>query len=201
MRLVPMSKRRHCLAVGFAGVSLGLIITPMLDMSFQILAFFIMTYHPSALEGHVPGRLAPAERPAHLGPDQPVPGPEIPIGGDPLDELTDVILVDIKATGKGQETGLQLAGSPRQLFIKTSVDTQAQMLADVNDDFGVALRRLEARLADMLKKDASRKTSLKIVADGELRQQYVVGVYDACKKAGFVNIFFVPPPLLNTKLR
>src|ERR1700732_803229 len=41
------------------GVNLGLIITPMLDMSFQILSFFIMTYHPSALEGHIAGSLAP----------------------------------------------------------------------------------------------------------------------------------------------
>src|SRR2546423_10718335 len=28
-------------------------ITPMLDMAFQLLMFFIMTYHPSALEGHM----------------------------------------------------------------------------------------------------------------------------------------------------
>src|SRR5260370_35183942 len=44
---------------GPGGVNLGLIITPMLDMSFQILSFFIMTYNPSALEGHIPGSLAP----------------------------------------------------------------------------------------------------------------------------------------------
>src|SRR6266704_1912795 len=39
-------------------------ITPMLDMSFQILFFFVMTYHPSALEGqldlHLPAQ--PNER-------------------------------------------------------------------------------------------------------------------------------------------
>ena len=46
---------------GSQGVQLGLIITPMLDMSFQILAFFIMTYNPSALEGHIPGSLVPPE--------------------------------------------------------------------------------------------------------------------------------------------
>src|SRR5438477_9504059 len=28
-------------------------ITPMLDMAFQLLMFFILTYHPSALEGHM----------------------------------------------------------------------------------------------------------------------------------------------------
>ena len=51
-------RKRH-VATASAGVALGLIITPMLDMSFQILSFFIMTYHPSALEGHVNGTLPP----------------------------------------------------------------------------------------------------------------------------------------------
>ena len=36
-----------------AGLSLGLIITPMLDMSFQLLAFFIMTFKPAPTEGHI----------------------------------------------------------------------------------------------------------------------------------------------------
>ena len=50
-------KGRHAESGG--GVQLGLIITPMLDMSFQLMAFFIMTYHPSALEGHIDGNLLP----------------------------------------------------------------------------------------------------------------------------------------------
>ena len=40
-----------------AGPNLNPIITPMLDMAFQLMAFFIMTYHPSALEGHIDGKL------------------------------------------------------------------------------------------------------------------------------------------------
>ena len=51
--------RQHRGATDMGGVALGLIITPMLDMSFQILSFFIMTYHPSALEGHINGNLVP----------------------------------------------------------------------------------------------------------------------------------------------
>ena len=56
-----MSHRRSVAGAGSVGVQLSLIVTPMLDMSFQILAFFIMTYHPSALEGHIPGSLVPPE--------------------------------------------------------------------------------------------------------------------------------------------
>ena len=32
------------------GVNLGLIITPMLDMAFQLMAFFIMTFQPLSEE-------------------------------------------------------------------------------------------------------------------------------------------------------
>src|SRR5207302_10768977 len=63
-----MSKK-HKVDHGGGGVNLGLIITPMLDMSFQILSFFIMTYHPSALEGHIAGSLAPPEKVATKAPE------------------------------------------------------------------------------------------------------------------------------------
>src|ERR1700736_3569201 len=44
-----MSRRRKA----EPGPEVELPITPMLDMAFQLLAFFILTYHPSALEGQV----------------------------------------------------------------------------------------------------------------------------------------------------
>jgi len=36
-----------------AGPEPTLPVTPMLDMAFQLLAFFVMTYHPSDLEGQM----------------------------------------------------------------------------------------------------------------------------------------------------
>jgi biopolymer transport protein ExbD len=54
------------------GADLGIIITPMLDMAFQLLAFFIMTYHPPAREAIVDDQLLPAalkdNRPGTKGP-------------------------------------------------------------------------------------------------------------------------------------
>src|SRR5437764_94770 len=38
---------------GQPDVEINLPITPMLDMSFQLLTFFIFTYHPSAMEGQM----------------------------------------------------------------------------------------------------------------------------------------------------
>src|SRR2546423_15371968 len=95
-------KKKH--ASGAGGVNLSLIITPMLDMAFQILAFFIMTYHPSALEGHIPGSLVPPDNFAKKGPKDPsIPNPEeaLSVPEDQLDPaLKEAISVTLKSIAK-----------------------------------------------------------------------------------------------------
>ena len=207
-----MAHRKSVAGGGSQGVQLGLIITPMLDMAFQILAFFIMTYNPSALEGHIPGSLVPPEnfakksKDANINPNEnllSVPEDEL------LPELQDAITVKVKAIQKGQEFGARTEGSPAQVFLKTTLDEE--MIADVNVDLKKdALPKLDARLKEMLKKGATNKTNIKIAADGELRQQYVMMIYDTIKGAkikdgdktmAFEKIHFVPPPVLNSKLK
>lgn len=57
-------------------------ITPMLDMAFQILAFFIMTYNPMPLEGQFAMSLLPVEPQVQLeqapAESEDEPNPEIP---------------------------------------------------------------------------------------------------------------------------
>src|SRR5438477_11186925 len=99
---------------GATGVQLSLIITPMLDMSFQILAFFIMTYHPSALEGHIPGSLVPPENFAKKSQDANINPNENLLSVPPeelLPELQDAITVHVKAIQKGEEVGTRVEGS------------------------------------------------------------------------------------------
>jgi biopolymer transport protein ExbD len=201
-------KRKKLQGSSSQGVQLGLIITPMLDMSFQLLAFFIMTYHPSALEGHIPGSLVPPEDFAKKSKDNnPVPQ-ENPLSvpeEELLPELQESITVKIKSIAKGQETGALVEGSPAQIFLKTPQETEPQLIADptqifTKDPVKDAMVILDSKLKDMIAKGATKKTNLKIAADGDLRQQYVMQVYDTCKKAGFDKIHFVPPPVLNTKI-
>jgi biopolymer transport protein ExbD len=45
---------------GGEGVQLGMVITPMLDMAFQLLAFFVMVYNPQPQESRVDAGLLPA---------------------------------------------------------------------------------------------------------------------------------------------
>ena len=49
-------------------------VTPMLDMTFQLLAFFILTYHPSSLEGQMEFSL-PAAASGQPNPEQVNPEP------------------------------------------------------------------------------------------------------------------------------
>src|SRR5438552_16226597 len=94
-----MSKK-HKIVHGAGGVNLGLIITPMLDMSFQILSFFIMTYHPSALEAHVNGKLVPPSKPLIHG-KQNVPQDD-PLLSVQDPELEATLQVFVEAIPKGQ---------------------------------------------------------------------------------------------------
>jgi biopolymer transport protein ExbD len=185
------------------GVQLGLIITPMLDMSFQILAFFIMTYHPSALEAHIPGSLTPPENPATKSKDPSVPA-------DPPDsvpeellmpELDSAITVQVKAVLKDQEEAMKRkVGSPGQIFVRSAIETAPELLegSDVVE-FPKALEMLEARLKQMGGGKGS-KANLKIAADGGLRYKYVLQVYDTAKRAGFERVHFVPPTI-KSKLK
>lgn len=60
-----MRRRRHRVssssASGSEFSSTSVFVTPMLDMAFQILAFFVFTYHPAAIEGQFPINLAQGE--------------------------------------------------------------------------------------------------------------------------------------------
>src|SRR5207253_11303417 len=98
-RAQNMRPKRRLKTDSGGGVQLGLIITPMLDMSFQLMAFFIMTYHPSALEGHIDGNLLPPTLVATKGANA------MPMDLPAVDEepaLQDVLLVVVKAAAKGQ---------------------------------------------------------------------------------------------------
>jgi len=194
---------------GAQGVQLGLIITPMLDMSFQILAFFIMTYNPSPFEGHIPGSLVPPENYAKKSKDaNPMPDVEMPLSipEEDLDPtLQEAITIKAKVILKGQEIGNRTEGMIGQIFVKTALDTEATLVADTDVPIDAAMKKLEEKLISMSAKgagkDAKTKTHLKIAAEGELRQQYIMLMYDAGKKAGYQNIHFVPPPVLNAKFK
>jgi biopolymer transport protein ExbD len=183
------------------GVNLGIIITPMLDMAFQVLAFFIMTYHPSALEGHFDIKMLPPEKVAAKGKEDTSKDP--PTDAPP--ELTDVLLVSVKAVGKGQSEGNRTEGDPSRIELKRPEDSNPELISDLNNDvsYEEGLKKLSAELKKFLEDPSHTKANIKIAPDPELKQRYTLALYDACKGTReeplFQNIQFVAPIVAPTK--
>jgi biopolymer transport protein ExbD len=174
-----------------SGVNLGLIITPFLDMAFQILAFFIMTYHPSHLEGHVDGSLMPkgAGQGGVIDPLAPV---EPPIA-EVENLLNDVLQVSVKTSTN--ETQRTFDGQPRLIVLKRPQAAGSDRIAE-GDTWDSAKKKLKDALAAFLQekgRDKNAKASVKIDADSDLKHQYVMDVYDVCKQAGISEVSFVSP--------
>jgi biopolymer transport protein ExbD len=176
------------------GVNLGLIITPMLDMAFQLLAFFVMTYHPHATEGHIDGKLLPPTNVQPAGKKEKKDTFDAPVDRDP--DAKDNLIVTIKGVAKGQTEGRHNEGEPTRILLKRPENAgQPDTIADTDIEWRTGLKKLRDELVRIHKSPSTSNVGVSIEADPDLHQQYVVQVYDVCKAAGFRTIGFVAPPL------
>jgi biopolymer transport protein ExbD len=149
-------------------------ITPMLDMTFQIFAFFIMTFHPAALEGQMEMTL-PAAGEAKAK-DISTVDPTKPSDADL--ELPSEVTVMVRTVRDGVNDGA----------ISQIVVQQLEGETPVNDLAGLK-RHLEKIRTGLKNQD-----DIKIQADSKLKYAFVVEVMDTCIKAGFARVGFAPPP-------
>ncbi len=177
--------RSRTSAVDSPGVQLSTIITPMLDMAFQILAFFIMTYHPSSLEAHIPGALPENDR-VHRPGAGPVLEPELEVPVDPLHLLENSIAVRLEASR-------HQTGDVGKIYVRQGEEVHDEPIADADrDSVAKCLVDLRRRMVE-IRSRVLMPTSIRISADGEIHQGSLVKVYDACKQAGFATIQFIRP--------
>jgi biopolymer transport protein ExbD len=159
-----------------AGPEPTLPITPMLDMAFQLLAFFVMTYHPSDLEGQMELSL-PSEAIAQAQDKEDI-KPDAPVDKDQDLKLAANVTVIIRTQRDNVNAGL-ISGISLQDDAGTSaVDTLDKLLAELKARRGLV----------------ENKENIKIQADNKLKWEEVISVMDVCQQAGFKNISFVPPP-------
>jgi biopolymer transport protein ExbD len=158
-----------------AGPEPNLPITPMLDMAFQLLAFFVMTYHPSDLEGQMDLSL-PSENITQAKKQDEVQADAKPDPNQALElpaNLTVIIRTQMDNVNNGRISALTLQddAGPHQI-----------------DNLDKLATELEER-----SKTVENKENIKIQADGRLKWEAVVQVMDVCQQAGFKNISFVQP--------
>jgi biopolymer transport protein ExbD len=134
-------------------------ITPMLDMSFQLLAFFILTFRPAPVEGQF----------TLAGPRM---GQEV--NAWPALDAPAVFIVRVEARPNGAISNLTLrekdAADPRPL------------------DLGVDRARLQAELKKRYDGLKDKPGKLILEVEPALLQEHVVQLIDAGVRAGFQNI-------------
>jgi biopolymer transport protein ExbD len=166
-------------------VEINKVITPMLDMAFQIFAFFIVIYHPSQLEGQLLLSLpdaaqAKAAKPEEAAPDQSIPGAlELPA------EIT--VVVRTKRPDGSQD------GSITQISVQERLGTKDVIKQDAGSKDVPNLDALRKYLQSV-RSGLSNQNDIKIEAESGLRYEYVMQVMDMCTRAGFKNVGFAPPP-------
>jgi biopolymer transport protein ExbD len=142
-------------------------ITPMLDMTFQLMAFFIATYHPAPTEGQIAMAL-------------------------PLDKQTSK-----SATPTEQNEDLDVKSSVLVIVRSESggISGLAMRRDQTNEPINYdSLKDLEDALKKVAQQEGKGKevvdTTLKISADNRLKYVHLVEVMDACLRAGFTKLGF-----------
>jgi biopolymer transport protein ExbD len=159
-------------------------ITPMLDLAFQVLLFFILTYHPSQFEGQMDLALpdigqAKAASPKDAKPEQAGPG-EL--------ELPSEITVFVKTEHGGSNDGDITQISVQERQGTKEIPSQKEGTKPIPD-----LKALRSYL-EKARGELSNQDDIKIQADSMLKYKFVMEVMDVCTQAGFRSVGFGPPP-------
>jgi biopolymer transport protein ExbD len=159
------------------GPEVELPITPMLDMAFQLLTFFIFTYHPSALEGQMELNL-PAEREARAEKQENVDPNALSDDNTNVDLPADLtVILKTQASDSGAVSQYTVEGREGGSSMAT-------------------VEELRKKLEE-LQQEVTNKEDIKIKADSGIKYAYVIEVMDACTRAGFKRVGFAAPPDLN----
>jgi biopolymer transport protein ExbD len=146
-------------------VDVTLPITPMLDMSFQLLSFFILTFHPMPIEGQLSVNLPKIDA-ADKPQDDPTP-PQ-----DQKDEYT----VTAISNSSGEIANLGLKGPAADLG-------NIKNLAELLD-----------QLKKIAKSTASGASGIAITieASPDLLYARLIELMDLCKRAGYESVNLMP---------
>jgi len=170
-------------------------ITPMLDMAFQLLTFFIFTYHPSGLEGQMELLLPQkGDKAAHKAQDiNPLTAPDTQEPELPLD-LTVVVKAsetDPRTYSLILEEGVTRTPMPNKEALTNHL---SKLFLVKEKDINDRASALAERDRETFKYNEFKKLGVKLQGDSKLKWSTVVEVMDACRDAKFGNVSFAQPP-------
>jgi biopolymer transport protein ExbD len=132
--------------------STSIFITPMLDMTFQLLAFFILIFNPTALEGQFPITLAAGQEggPKKLEQTPPPAAPTVTV-------TRPMVTVVAKARDRGGRLGsleIILAGGQNEIIKGAEQAADANVAShDEEKETQLLLAQLEAKLLEYRQDD------------------------------------------------
>lgn len=173
-----MNRRRRHSNVDF--VEPDLPITPMLDMSFQLLAFFIMTFKPTPTEGQIAMSLPPAQE---GGPSANIP--------DITAEQPKKYVITVSAHEGGTIRGITFKeeGAAGEGGEDLGADVEKSLLPKLKGLYETEKKRIDAAKA---KGTTIPPPKLTIAIGDKLLQAYVIQVFDAAVQAGYTDVAPVP---------
>lgn len=164
--MLGRKKNRH----GNDYVEPDLPITPMLDMSFQLLAFFVTTYSPGPIEAMIPSSLPKLDG-----------GPNTTLTL-PTEDESEEYTIQVESTESG-------AIDSMVVFTKATAGTPENL----GKDHKSLLTYLDGKFKALKGKPAGKVT---LELGDDLNYQNVVLLIDQARKAGFEK---VAPTILNRK--
>jgi biopolymer transport protein ExbD len=174
------------------GTSVAIPIVPMLDMTFQLLFFFVATFNVSEGEGQMRMNL-PSSGEAKAKDQSQV---DLTKQSDTeLDVPSDFVVV-VKSFPGGLSVAIRDNAKVSEVgniqdLDKLKTDEQRRRLLELMDKLSSTLK---AKYDEKKKEDPKASNNVKIEANANMRYSTLVSVMDACLKAGYSQVGFAPPP-------
>jgi biopolymer transport protein ExbD len=171
-------------------IEMALPIVPMLDLSFQLLFFFVATFNPGKAEGKLQMNLpasgqAKAQDQSQVDPSK-ISEPNLEIPSDfvvVVSAREDSFTLSIRDSEKVNEVGVL-----RNLTKENRKEEVAKLL-------DILRERLAEKLKGRQAKDGDKAgDNVKIEATKKTKHADLVAVMDACIRAGYTQVGFAPPP-------
>ena len=161
-------------------------VVPMLDMTFQLLFFFIITFQaPTGLEAQIPLVLPPPEGQQEAAKDK-----KDNTDKDIVPTIDSDVIVEVKSLNNPQYPGemgeVEVSGLAKEIIRPNPCKSLDEGRTEVLARLGETMKQM----AQDLKKD---KLSLRLKADPGVKWERVIQVADTCRQAKFLGIRFEKP--------